>query len=54
MSDPEGYQRLCGEGDVEGVMRLLTNEIVEEKVRNCEESNATTLGILQLCEHELN
>ncbi|GMH68847.1 hypothetical protein TL16_g05021, partial [Triparma laevis f. inornata] len=44
LSDPEGYQRMCGEGDVEGVMRLLTNEIVEEKVLKRSKIKAATYG----------
>ena len=31
-ADPEGYQRLVDQDDVDGVMKLLTNSLVEEKV----------------------
>ncbi|GMI11118.1 hypothetical protein TrVE_jg9607 [Triparma verrucosa] len=44
LSDPEGYQKLCEDGDVEGVMRLLTNEKVEEKVLKRSKIKAATYG----------
>ena len=43
-SDPEGYQRLVEAGDAEGVMRLLTNQVVEEKVLRRARLKAATYG----------
>lgn len=43
-SDPEGYQRLVDAGDAEGVMRLLTNEVVEAKVLKRSRLKAATYG----------
>ena len=38
LSDPESYRRLCEEGDVAGVLALLTNVAVEKKVRSQREA----------------
>lgn len=43
-SDPEGYQRLVDAGDADGVMELLTNEIVEEQVLRRAKLKAATYG----------
>jgi chorismate mutase len=43
-SDPEGYQRLVEAGDTEGVMRLLTNDVVEAKVLRRSRLKAATYG----------
>lgn len=43
-SDPEGYQRLVDAGDAEGVMALLTNAAVEEKVLRRARLKAATYG----------
>lgn len=43
-SDPEEYQRLVEAGDSEGVMRLLTNEVVEAKVLRRSKLKAATYG----------
>lgn len=55
-SDPEGYQRLVDEGDAEGVMRLLTNAAVEERVLRRSRIKAATYGreplMTQLPDHK--
>jgi len=43
-SDPEGYQKLVDAGDAEGVMKLLTNEKVEEQVLRRARLKAATYG----------
>jgi len=43
-SDPEEYQRLVEKGDADGVMRLLTNEKVEEQVLRRARLKAATYG----------
>jgi chorismate mutase len=43
-SDPEAYQRLVDAGDAEGVMKLLTNQAVEEQVIRRARLKATTYG----------
>jgi chorismate mutase len=43
-SDPEGYQRLVEAGDTDGVMALLTNEVVEAKVLRRARLKAATYG----------
>lgn len=43
-SDPEGFQRLVDANDAEGVMKLLTNEKVEEQVLTRARLKATTYG----------
>lgn len=43
-SDPDEYQRLVDAGDAEGVMRLLTNEVVEEQVLRRARLKAATYG----------
>lgn len=43
-SDPEGYKRLVDLGDAEGVMALLTNAVVEEKVLRRARLKAATYG----------
>ena len=43
-SDPQGYQRLIDAGDADGVMKLLTNEAVEEKVLKRARLKAATYG----------
>ncbi|KAL3803003.1 hypothetical protein HJC23_011626 [Cyclotella cryptica] len=43
-SDPEGFQRLVDAGDADGVMRLLTNEEVEEQVLTRARLKAATYG----------
>ena len=43
-SDPEGYQRLVDNNDAEGVMELLTNSVVEEKVLRRARLKASTYG----------
>lgn len=43
-SDPEEYQRLVDAGDAEGVMRLLTNDKVEEQVLRRARLKAATYG----------
>lgn len=43
-ADPEAYQRLVDAGDAEGVMELLTNEVVEAKVLRRARLKAATYG----------
>jgi chorismate mutase len=43
-SDPQEYQRLVDAGDAEGVMRLLTNDVVEMKVLRRARLKAATYG----------
>jgi chorismate mutase len=43
-SDPEGYQRLVDAGDAYGVMGLLTNSLVEERVLRRSTIKAATYG----------
>jgi len=43
-SDPEGFQRLVDAGDADGVMKLLTNEKVEEQVLTRARLKAATYG----------
>jgi chorismate mutase len=43
-SDPEGYQRLVEAGDTDGVMRLLTDDVVEAKVCRRSRLKAATYG----------
>jgi len=43
-SDPEGYQKLVDDGDVEGVWNLLTNMEVEKKVLRRARLKAATYG----------
>ena len=43
-SDPEGYQRLVDNDDADGVMELLTNAVVEEKVLRRARLKAATYG----------
>lgn len=43
-SDPEEYQRLVDANDADGVMRLLTNSAVEEKVLRRARIKAATYG----------
>lgn len=55
-SDPEGYQRLVDAGDADGVMELLTNSLVEERVLRRAKIKAATYGreplMTQLPEHK--
>ena len=44
LSDPEGYKRLVDNNDADGVMKLLTNEAVEEKVLRRARLKAATYG----------
>ena len=44
LSDPEGYQALVDSNDAEGVMELLTNEVVELKVLRRARLKAATYG----------
>jgi chorismate mutase len=44
-SDPRAYQRLVDAGDADGVMELLTNAVVEEKVLRRARLKAATYGI---------
>jgi chorismate mutase len=44
LGDPEEYQRLVEAGDAEGVMKLLTNEVVEAKVLRRARLKAATYG----------
>lgn len=44
LADPEGYQKLVDAGDAEGVMKLLTNEVVEAKVLRRARLKAATYG----------
>lgn len=44
LSDPEGYQTLVNNNDADGVMKLLTNEVVEEKVLRRARLKAATYG----------
>ncbi len=44
LGDPEGYQKLVNEGDSDGVMKLLTNEVVEAKVLRRARLKAATYG----------
>lgn len=44
LADPEGYQRLVDAGDSDGVMALLTNSVVEEKVLRRARLKAATYG----------
>jgi chorismate mutase len=43
-SDPEGYQRLIDAGDADGVMKLLTNAVVEARVLRRSRIKAATYG----------
>ena len=43
-SDPDAYQRLVDAGDADGVMALLTDEVVEEKVLRRARLKAATYG----------
>lgn len=43
-ADPEGYQRLVDAGDADGVMKLLTNAVVEEQVLRRARLKAATYG----------
>mmetsp|Transcript_12732 Transcript_12732/g.19361 ORF Transcript_12732/g.19361 Transcript_12732/m.19361 type:complete len:272 (-) Transcript_12732:10-825(-) len=43
-SNPEEYQRLVNAGDADGVMKLLTNEAVEEQVLKRARLKAATYG----------
>jgi chorismate mutase len=43
-SDPEGYQRLVEADDTDGVMRLLTDDVVEAKVLRRSRLKAATYG----------
>lgn len=43
-SDPEEYQRLVDANDADGVMKLLTNSVVEEKVLRRARIKAATYG----------
>jgi len=43
-SDPEGFQKLVDEDDADGVMALLTNRVVEEKIYTRAMLKATTYG----------
>jgi len=43
-SDPETYQSLVDAGDAAGVMKLLTNQLVEDKVLNRARLKAATYG----------
>ena len=43
-SDPDEYQRLVDANDADGVMKLLTNEVVEEKVLQRSRMKAATYG----------
>ncbi len=43
-SNPEEYERLVNNNDAEGVMELLTNAVVEEKVLRRAKLKATTYG----------
>ena len=43
-SDPEGFQKLVDAGDADGVMKLLTNEKVEEQVLTRARLKAATYG----------
>ncbi|KAL7512013.1 hypothetical protein ACHAXN_009000 [Cyclotella atomus] len=43
-SDPDGFQKLVDAGDADGVMKLLTNEKVEEQVLTRARLKATTYG----------
>ena len=44
LADPEGYHKLVEAGDAEGVMKLLTNEVVEAKVLRRARLKAATYG----------
>lgn len=44
LADPEGYQALVDANDAEGVMKLLTNEVVELKVLRRARLKAATYG----------
>lgn len=44
LGDPEEYQRLVEAGDADGVMKLLTNEVVEAKVLRRARLKAATYG----------
>ena len=43
-SDPEGYQKLVDNNDVDGVMKLLTNAAVEKKVLKRAKMKCATYG----------
>ena len=43
-SNPLGFQRLVDDGDAEGVMKLLTNSVVEEQVLTRARLKARTYG----------
>jgi chorismate mutase len=43
-SDPDGFQKLVDAGDADGVMKLLTNEKVEEQVLTRARLKAATYG----------
>ena len=43
-SDPEAYQKLVDNNDAEGVMKLLTNEVVERQVLRRSRLKAATYG----------
>ena len=43
-SNPNGFQRLVDDGDAEGVMKLLTNSVVEEQVLTRARLKARTYG----------
>jgi len=43
-TDPEGYKRLVAANDAEGVMKLLTNAVVEKKVLKRARRKAATYG----------
>jgi chorismate mutase len=45
LADPEGFQRLIDAGDADGVMELLTNATVEEKVLRRARLKAATYGL---------
>ena len=44
MNDPDEYTRLITKGDVDGILRLLTNEEVERKVLRRSFLKASTYG----------
>lgn len=44
LGDPEGYQKLVDAGDSDGVMKLLTNAVVEAKVLRRARLKAATYG----------
>lgn len=44
LADPEAYQKLVEAGDADGVMKLLTNEVVEAKVLRRARLKAATYG----------